>query len=105
MKNLLLTPPIQGLTVLGFDPGFAHGCKLAVVDPTGKFLANATIFPTEPKKDLEGAEKTLVDLITTHKVQLISIGNGTASRESEKFVADVIKKHNLKVQYLITSEA
>ncbi len=105
MKNLLLTPPIQGLTVLGFDPGFAHGCKLAVVDPTGKFLANATIFPTEPKKDLEGAEKTLVDLITTHKVQLISIGNGTASRESEKFVAEVIKKHHLPVQYLITSEA
>ena len=105
MKNLLLTPPIQGLTVLGFDPGFAHGCKLAVVDPTGKFLANATIFPTDPKKDLEGAEKTLVDLITTHKVQLISIGNGTASRESEKFVAEVIKKHHLPVQYLITSEA
>lgn len=105
MKNLLLTPPIQWLTVLWFDPGFAHGCKLAVVDPTWKFLENATIFPTEPRKDLVTAEKVLVELIQKHKVQLISVGNGTASRESEQFVAETIKKHNLDVKYMITSEA
>lgn len=105
MKNLLLTPPIQWKTVLGFDPGYAHGCKLAVVDPTGKFLENATIFPTEPKKDLVNAEKILLELIQKYKVQLISLWNWTASRESEQFIADVIKKNKLDVQYIITSES
>ncbi len=105
LKNLLLTPPIQWKTVLGFDPGFAHWCKLAVVDPTGKFLENATIFPTEPKKDLINAEKILVEMVNKHKVQLISLWNGTASRESEQFIAGMIKKHKLDVQYVITSES
>jgi len=105
LKNLLLTPPIQWKTVLWFDPGFAHWCKLAVVDPTGKFLENATIFPTEPKKDLINAEKILVEMVNKHKVQLISLWNGTASRESEQFIAEMIKKHKLDVQYVITSES
>lgn len=105
LKNLLLTPPIQWKTVLWFDPGFAHWCKLAVVDPTGKFLENATIFPTEPKKDLINAEKILVEMVNKHNVQLISLWNGTASRESEQFIAEMIKKHKLNVQYVITSES
>jgi uncharacterized protein len=105
MKNLLLTPPLQGFTVLGFDPAFRTGCKIAIVDPTGKFLYNTVIYPTPPQNDTEKAEATLVELIKKYNVQLISCGNGTASRESEQFISNVIKKHKLNVQYLITSEA
>ena len=105
LKNLLLTPPVKGLTVLGFDPAFRTGCKLAVVDQTGKFLAKEVIYPTEPQKKIAEAEKTLLELVKKFWIQLIVIGNWTASRESEKVVADFIKKNNLKTQYIITSEA
>jgi len=105
LKNLLLTPPVKGLTVLGFDPAFRTGCKLAVVDQTGKFLAKEVIYPTEPQKKIAEAEKTLLELVKKFWIQLIVIGNWTASRESEKVVADFIKKNELKTQYIITSEA
>ena len=105
LKNLLLTPPVKGLTVLGFDPAFRTGCKLAVVDQTGKFLAKEVIYPTEPQNKIAEAEKSLLNLVEQYGIDLIVIGNGTASRESEKVVADFIKKNNLKVQYVITSEA
>ena len=105
LKNLLLTPPVKGLTVLGFDPAFRTGCKLAVVDQTGKFLAKEVIYPTEPQKKIAEAEKTLLELVKKFWIQLIVIGNWTASRESEKVVADFIKKNGLKTQYIITSEA
>lgn len=105
LKNLLLTPPVKGLTVLGFDPAFRTGCKLAVVDQTGKFLAKEVIYPTEPQNKIAEAEKSLLNLVEQYCIDLIVIGNGTASRESEKVVADFIKKNNLKVQYVITSEA
>ncbi len=90
--------------VLGLDPGFRTGCKAAVVDPTGKVLETATIYPHEPQKDRPGALKTLSRLLSTHKVDLISIGNGTASRETEQLVVDLIKDHPT-VKYLITNEA
>ena len=105
LKNLLLTPPVKGLTVLGFDPAFRTGCKLAVVDQTGKFLVKEVIYPTEPQNKIAEAEKSLLNLVEQYGIDLIVIGNGTASRESEKVVADFIKKNNLKVQYVITSEA
>ncbi|HRU50351.1 MAG TPA: Tex family protein [Candidatus Absconditabacterales bacterium] len=105
LKNLLLTPPVKGLTVLGFDPAFRTGCKLAVVDKTGKFLYNTVIYPTEPQNKIEEAEQVLLKLVKDYSIDLIVIGNGTASRESEKIVADFIKKNKLKVQYMITSEA
>ena len=105
LKQLLLTPPVKGLTVLGFDPAFRTGCKLAVVDQTGKFLAKEVIYPTEPQKKIAEAEKTLLDLVQKYGIQLIVIGNGTASRESEKVVADFIKKYMPTLQYVITSEA
>ena len=105
LKNLLLTPPVKGLTVLGFDPAFRTGCKLAVVDQTGKFLAKEVIYPTEPQKKIAEAEKTLLELVKKFWIQLIVIGNWTASRESEKVVADFIKKNDLRTQYIITSEA
>lgn len=105
LKNLLLTPPIQWKTVLGFDPAFRTGCKLAIVDPTWKFLFNTVIYPTAPQNDTEKAEAILMWLIEQYHIDLISLGNGTASRESEQFLANVIKKHKLKVQYIITSEA
>jgi len=105
LKNLLLTPPIQWKTVLGFDPAFRTGCKLAIVDPTGKFLFNTVIYPTAPQNDTEKAEAILMWLIEQYHIDLISLGNGTASRESEQFLANVIKKNKLNVQYIITSEA
>lgn len=105
LKNLLLTPPIKGMTVLGFDPAFRTGCKLAVVDPTGKFLSKTVIYPTEPQNKIEEAWQTLLKLVSEYKIDLIVIGNGTASRESEKVVNDFIKKYKLDVKYMITSEA
>lgn len=105
MKNLLLTPPITGMIVLGFDPAFRTGCKIAIVDATGKFLYNTVIYPTAPQNDILNAEATLVELIKKYKVNLISCGNGTASRESEQFIAKMIKNNKLDVKYLITSEA
>lgn len=105
MKHLLLTWPVKGMTILGFDPAFRTWCKLAIVDKTGKFLYNTVIYPTEPQKKIEESEKVLKELITKYKIDLIVIGNGTWSRESERFVADFIKKTKLPVKYIITSEA
>ena len=107
LRNLLLTSPIKGKTVLGYDPGYAHGCKLAVVDKTGKVLDTAVIYPTKPREDIERSTRVVLDLITKYNVDIVSIGNGTASRESEKFIADVL--HNPKcpsgVKYTIVSES
>jgi protein Tex len=105
LKNLLLIPPIKGMTVLGFDPAFRTGCKLAVVDKTGKFLTKTVIYPTEPQNKIEEAWQTLLKLVSDYKIDLVVIGNGTASRESEKIVSDFIKKYKLDLKYMITSEA
>ncbi|TQS76405.1 RNA-binding transcriptional accessory protein [Ornithinibacillus gellani] len=105
LKNLLLQPPLKGKTVLGVDPAFRTGCKLAVVDETGKVHQVGVMYPTAPKKDVAGAEKIMLDMITTHQVELIAIGNGTASRETEQFVSDVIGKHKLDIPYIIVNEA
>lgn len=108
-KQLLLGAPIKNLTVIGFDPAYRTGCKIAVIDETGKVLATTTIYPTEPQNDVENATKELVKLIDKFDVNMFAIGNGTASRESEIFVADVIKKAKEElgkdVHYAIVSEA
>ncbi len=105
LKNLLLTPPIKWLTVLGFDPAFRTWCKLAVVDKTGKFLYNDVIYPTAPQNKIEESEEKLLKIVNQYDIDLISIWNGTASRESEKFVSDFIKKYKLDIKYMVTSEA
>ena len=104
-KQLLLGAPIKGKTVMGFDPAYRTGCKIAVIDETGKVLDYTTVYPTEPQNDVEGAKKELLKLIEKDKVDMIAIGNGTASRESEMFVADMIKEANREVHYVIVSEA
>ena len=108
-KQLLLGAPIKNLTVIGFDPAYRTGCKIAVIDETGKVLATTTIYPTEPQNDVENATKELLKLIKKFDVNMFAIGNGTASRESEIFVADVIKKAKEElgkdVHYAIVSEA
>lgn len=108
-KQLLLGSPLKGLTVIGFDPAYRTGCKIAVIDETGKLLDTTTIYPTEPQNDVEGAKKVLINLIAKYNVDMFAIGNGTASRESELFVADVIKevkeKYQKEVHYAIVSEA
>ena len=104
-KKLLLQPPLKGLTVMGFDPAYRTGCKIAVIDETGKLLATTTVYPTEPQNDVEGAKKKLLDLINTHHINMIAIGNGTASRESEMFVAAMIKEVKHDIYYAIVSEA
>lgn len=105
LENLLLTPPIKESVVLGFDPAFRTGCKLAVLSPSGEVLEIGVIYPHKPKKEIDMAEKIMLALIQKHDVKIIAIGNGTASRESEAFVANLIKKYNLPVQYVIVSEA
>lgn len=105
LENLLLQPPMKDKIVLGFDPAFRTGCKLAVVDSTGKKLAIKVIYPHEPHKKYEEAKKIVLDLIQQHQVDVIAIGNGTASRESEAFVVDVIKETSRPVSYIIVSEA
>ncbi len=105
VKNLLMQSPIKDMVVMGFDPAYRTGCKIAIIDETGKLLDYTTVYPTEPQNDIEGASKELLKLIEKYKVNMISIGNGTASRESEKFVADLIKKAKHKVYYTIVSEA
>ncbi len=105
LKNLLLQAPIKGKTVIGFDPGYRTGCKLAVVDETGKVLDTAVIYPTKPQEQTEKSEAVLTGLIRKHKADIIAIGNGTASKESEIFVAEMIKKHSLDVKYIMVSEA
>ena len=108
-KQLLLGAPIKNLTVIGFDPAYRTGCKIAVIDETGKVLDTTTIYPTQPQNDIENSTKILLELINKYDVNIFAIGNGTASRESEIFVADVIKKAKLKfnkdVHYAIVSEA
>ncbi len=105
LEHLLLTPPIKQTVVLGFDPAFRTGCKLAVLSETGDVLEIGVIYPHEPKKEVDMAEKIMLALIQKHNVKIIAIGNGTASRESELFVANLIKKYNLDVKYIIVSEA
>ena len=104
-KQLLLQPPIKGMTVMGFDPAYRTGCKIAIIDKTGKLLDTTTVYPTEPQNDVEGAKNTLKALILKYNVNMIAIGNGTASRESEKFVSDMIKEISGKIYYAIVSEA
>ena len=108
-KQLLLGAPIKNLTVIGFDPAYRTGCKIAVIDETGKVLETTTIYPTEPQNDVENSAKVLLNLIKKYNVNMFAIGNGTASRESEMFVADVIKRAkeqlNMNVHYAIVSEA
>ncbi len=104
-KQLLLGAPIKGKTVMGFDPAYRTGCKIAVIDETGKVLDYTTVYPTEPQNDVEGSKKELLKLIEKDNVDMIAIGNGTASRESEMFVADMIKEANRPVHYVIVSEA
>ena len=104
-KKLLLQPPIKNLTVMGFDPAYRTGCKIAIIDDTGKLLDTTTVYPTEPQNDVEGAKKKLLELIEKDNVNMIAIGNGTASRESEMFVADMIKEVKHEIYYAIVSEA
>ena len=105
LHNLLMQPPIKSKTVLGFDPAFRTGCKLAVISPTSELLHIDVIYPHEPKNDYEGAKAKLLDLITKYNIDIIAIGNGTASRESETFVAKVIKEAKRPVSYIIVNEA
>ena len=104
-KQLLLQAPLKGMTVIGFDPAYRTGCKIAVIDETGKLLDTATVYPTEPQNDVEGAKKVLKSFINKYDVKMFAIGNGTASRESEQFVADLIKEIDKDVYYTIVSEA
>lgn len=105
LRQLLLQPPINNRMILGIDPGFVSGSKLAVIDTTGKYIEGATVYPHPPQQKVEAAKKILLDMINRHKVNLIAIGNGTASRETEQLVADLIKENKLKIHYLIVSEA
>lgn len=104
-KQLLLAAPLKGITVMGFDPAYRTGCKIAVIDETGKVLATTTVYPTEPQNDIQGAKKELIELINKYNVSMIAIGNGTASRESESFVAEMLKELDKDVYYTIVSEA
>ena len=104
-KQLLLGAPLKGKTVMGFDPAYRTGCKIAVIDETGKVLDVSTVYPTAPQNDTESAKKELLKLIEKDNINVIAIGNGTASRESESFVADMIKEADHEVNYVIVSEA
>jgi len=106
LKNLLLQPPLQNQIIMGIDPAYRTGCKVAVIDKTGKYLAGTTIFPHPPQKDYEKAKSVLSQLINKHDVTAIAIGNGTASRETETLVADLIEEqNNPKLKYIIVDEA
>jgi uncharacterized protein len=105
LRTLLLAPPAGAIGVIGIDPGQRTGCKIAVVDETGKFLENQTIYLTEPKQDLEGAEKTLLDLIQRHNVRGIAIGNGTGSRETDSFVRTTAEKNKIDAFIIVVSES
>jgi uncharacterized protein len=105
LRQLLLQPPVKGMITLGLDPAYRTGCKIAVVDDTGKVLDTTVVCPTPPQSKVKEAEAKLLDLIKKYKVNTISIGNGTASRESESFVANMIKENHLDVQYMVVSEA
>lgn len=109
LKALLMQPPIKGKVVMGYDPGFRTGCKVAVLDSTGKFLEKATVYPTVPRKDIEGTKKMLKELVYKYNVDVISLGNGTASRESEEVIAEMIaeikNESGRELAYVIVSEA
>lgn len=105
IKNLLLQPPLKGKVVMGFDPGYVNGCKIAVVDASGKFLDESIVYPHKPQGKVEQTKKTLKRLIETHKIDVIAIGNGTASRESETLISDLIKELGVDTQYIIVNEA
>ena len=105
LKNLLLTPPLKGKTVMGFDPGYRTGCKLSVVDKTGKVLDTGVIYPTKPQERTVESEKKVTDFINKYKIDVIAIGNGTASKESEIFIANLLKKLKSRTKYIIVSEA
>lgn len=104
VKSLLLQAPVKDKVVMGFDPAFRTGCKIAVVDKNGKLLDTTTVYPTEPQNKVEESKKELKALIEKYNIDIIAIGNGTASRESEKFVSDMIKEIDREVQYIIVSE-
>ena len=105
LKHLLLQPPLQGKQILGVDPAFRTGCKLAAINPFGTFLAKGVIYPHPPVNKKDTAEKTFLKFIQDYQIELVAIGNGTASRETEQFVAEMIQKHNLNIQYIIVNEA
>lgn len=105
LRQLLMQPPVKNTVTLGLDPGYAHGCKLAVVDPTGKVLATNIVYITPPRKDTVKAKRIIRDLIAKHGVTAIAIGNGTASRETEQFTAELLKEIPQKVAYMVVSEA
>lgn len=108
LKSLLLQPPVKGYSVMGYDPGFRTGCKVAVLDETGKYLENATVYPTVPRQDISGTKRVLKQLVKKHQVGVISLGNGTASRESELVLMEMIeelKEDKIDVSYVITNEA
>ena len=104
-KQLLLGAPLKDLVVMGFDPAYRTGCKIAVIDETGKVLATTTVYPTAPQNDIKGAKEELLKLINKYNINMIAIGNGTASRESEMFVSEMIKEAKHEVYYAIVSEA
>ena len=104
-KQLLLGAPLKDLVVMGFDPAYRTGCKIAVIDETGKVLATTTVYPTAPQNDVKGAKEELLKLINKYNINMIAIGNGTASRESEMFVSEMIKEAKHEVYYAIVSEA
>lgn len=105
LRNLLMISPLKGKTVLGYDPGYRTGCKLAVVDSTGKVLDTAVIYPTKPREDIPRSRETVLRLIRRYGVDVVAIGNGTASRESEQFIANTLKSLDRDVRYTIVSEA
>jgi len=105
LKHLLMQAPLKGKTVLGYDPGYRTGCKLAVVDKTGKVITTAVIYPTKPREDIEGSERIVTSLIKKYGVDVVAIGNGTASKESEIFIANVLKKLSTDKKYIMVSEA
>ena len=105
IKNLLLQPPLKGKVVMGFDPGYVNGCKIAVVDDNGKFLDESIVYPHKPQCKEEQAKKSLKRLIEKYNIDVIAIGNGTASRESEKLISELIKEMGVKTQYIIVNEA
>ncbi len=105
LKHLLMQSPIKGKVVLGFDPGYVNGCKLAVVDPVGKVIDTGVIYPTKPRQKIEEAKRVVKSMIRAHKVDVIAIGNGTASKESEIFIADLLKEVEYDTKYIVISEA
>lgn len=105
LKQLLLQPPLKQKQILGIDPAYRTGCKLAVINPMGSFVAKSVMYPHPPVSKMKDAERIFLNIINTYNIDLIAIGNGTASRETEQFVANMIQTHGLKVQYIIVNEA